>query len=108
MEYMSGEKQRIFAGELFGAKWKIKEGLMIIDLKVMRTLEPIMGKSFIEHWGYIRRLSKSTETESLYIAAVTEEPTDLEVIHVPQYTMDEALAYVKRRMPRFIAVKKNE
>lgn len=117
MEYMSGEKQRIFAGELFGAKWKIKVDSWfndkLIDLKVMRTLEPIMGKSFIEHWGYDIQAAVYQQVDGngtpFYIAAVTkEEPTDLEVIHVPQYTMDEALAYVKRRMPRFIAVKNGE
>ena len=56
MEFMSGEKQRIFTKELFGVPWKIKiDSLLpdkIVDLKVMRSMERIMGKSFVEHWGY--------------------------------------------------------
>lgn len=40
MKYMSGQKQVIMTGELFGAKWKIKmdsyiPGVAIVDLKVM-------------------------------------------------------------------------
>ena len=46
MEYMSGEKQRIFTAELFGIPWKIKvDSLLpdrIVDLKVMRSMERIM------------------------------------------------------------------
>ena len=117
MEYMAGEKQRIFTGELFGAPWKIKvDSLLpdkIVDLKVMRTLEPIMGKSFIEHWGYDIQGAVYQAVEGgnkpFYIAATTkEEPTNLEVIHVPQYTLDEALGYVERRMPHILAVKRGE
>ena len=42
-EYMSGEKQVIMTGELFGAKWKIKmdsyhPGKAIVDLKYMQSL----------------------------------------------------------------------
>ena len=40
MKYMSGQKQVIMTGELFGAKWKIKidsyiPDVAIVDLKVM-------------------------------------------------------------------------
>lgn len=117
MEYMSGEKQRIFTAELFGAQWKIKiDSLLpdkIVDLKVMRTLEPVMGKSFIEHWGYDIQGAVYQAVEGghkpFYIAAATkEEPTDLEVIHIPQYALDEALSYVERRMPHILAVKRGE
>ena len=42
-EYMSGEKQVIMTGELFGSKWKIKmdsyhPGRAIVDLKYMQSL----------------------------------------------------------------------
>ena len=43
MAHMSGQKQVIMAGELFGLPWKIKidsylEGIAIVDLKVMASL----------------------------------------------------------------------
>lgn len=67
MRFMSGQKQVIMTGELYGAKWKIKmdsylPGKAIVDLKVMRA---ISGKdatfyvkdcgsyvNFVENWGY--------------------------------------------------------
>ena len=56
MYYMSGRKQVVKTANLFGTDWKIKmdsyhRGRMIVDLKVMRSMERIMGKSFVEHWG---------------------------------------------------------
>lgn len=117
MEYMSGEKQRIFTLELFGAPWKVKVDSWLpdklVDLKVMRTLEPIMGRSFIEHWGYDIQGAVYQAIEGgrkpFYIAAATkEDPTDLEVIHIPQYALDEALGYVERRMPHIMSVKRGE
>ncbi len=43
MRYMSGQKQVIMTGELFGAKWKIKidsyiPDAAIVDLKVMASI----------------------------------------------------------------------
>lgn len=115
--YMGGEKQRIFTAELFGTAWKIKVDSWfadkLVDLKVMRTLEPIMGRSFIEHWGYDIQGAVYQAIEGgrkpFYIAAATkEEPPDLEVIHIPQYALDEALSYVERRLPHILAVKRGE
>lgn len=117
MDYMAGEKQKIFTADLFGTPWKIKVDSWfsdkLVDLKVMRTLEPIMGKSFIEHWGYDIQGMVYQAVEGghkpFYIAAATkEEPTDLEVIHIPQYALDEALGYVERRMTHILAVKRGE
>lgn len=116
-KYMGGEKQRIFTAELFGTPWKIKiDSLLpdkIVDLKVMRTLERIMGQSFITHWGYDIQGAVYQAVEGghkpFYIAATTkEDPTDLEVIHVEQYQLDEALEYVGKRMPHILAVKRGE
>ena len=49
MQYMSGEKQVIMTGELFGAEWKIKidsfvRGVAITDLKVMESITKLKGK----------------------------------------------------------------
>ncbi|MCB6366604.1 PD-(D/E)XK nuclease-like domain-containing protein [Intestinibacillus massiliensis] len=114
MDYMSGEKQRIFTGNLFGAPWKIKVDSWfadkLVDLKVMRTLEPIMGKPFIEHWGYDLQGAVYQTVEGgnkpFFIAAVTkEDPADLAVISIPQCVLEDALEYIRFRMPHILAVK---
>lgn len=118
MEYMNGKKQTIFTADLFGAKWKIKiDSLLpdkIVDLKVMRSMERIMGKSFVEHWGYDLQMAvyaavykavtgKELET---YLAVVTKQiPADMEIIHIPDWRREELLREIERKIPRILAVK---
>lgn len=63
MKYMSGQKQVIMTGELFGAKWKIKidsyiPKVAIVDLKVMSSItelkwvKDIGYLDFVRYWGY--------------------------------------------------------
>lgn len=121
MEYMSGEKQRIFTAKLFGADWKIKiDSLLtdkIVDLKVMRSMERIMGKSFVEHWGYDLQMAvyaavyKAVTGKELdtYLAVVTKQtPADLEIIEIPKWRRDELLAEVERNVPRILSIKTGE
>lgn len=126
MEYMSGKKQVIKTAKLFGTMWKIKidayhQGEKIVDLKVMRSLERIMGKSFVEHWRYDYQMAIYSEVEykanrkkkkerlPTYLAVATkEEVTDLEIIHIPQWRLNDCLEEVKKNMPRFIAYKKGK
>ena len=119
MEYMAGEKQIILTAELFGPPWKIKIdnyhlGDKIVDGKVMRSMERIMGKSFVEHWEYDLQMAvysavvKAVTGLDLetYLAVVTkQEPPDKEVIRIPQWRREEVLKDVERAMPRILAVK---
>lgn len=119
MYYMSGEKQVIMTAELFGTKWKIKldsylPGVMIVDGKVMRSMERIMGKSFVEHWGYDIQMAVYSEVVrrvtgfdlDTFLAVVTKQsPPDKDVIHVPRWRREECLSDVERDMPRILAVK---
>lgn len=118
MAYMSGEKQTIFTAEMFGAKWKIKiDSLLpykIVDLKVMRSMERIMGKSFVEHWGYDLQMAVYAEVYRIatgrvmdtYLAVVTkQEPSDMEIIHVPDWRREELLEDVAKRVPRILELK---
>lgn len=119
MEYMAGEKQIILTAELFGTRWKIKIdsyhlGDKIVDGKVMRSMERIMGKSFVEHWEYDLQMAiysavvKAVTGLDLetYLAVVTkQEPPDKEVIHIPQWRREEILNNVERAMPRILDVK---
>lgn len=63
MKYMSGQKQVIMTGELFGAKWKIKidsyiPKVAIVDLKVMASITELKWVKdlgyldFVRYWGY--------------------------------------------------------
>lgn len=121
MSYMSGEKQRIFNSPLFGVPWKIKvDSLLpdkIVDLKVMRSMDRVMGKSFVEHWGYDLQMAvyaavvkevtgKDLET---YLAVVTKQtPPDLEVIEIPKWRREEILYDVEKRTPRIMQVKSGQ
>lgn len=119
MEYMAGEKQIILTAELFGTPWKIKIdsyhlGDKIVDGKVMRSMERIMGKSFVEHWEYDLQMAiysavvKAVTGLDLetYLAVVTkQEPPDKEVIHIPQWRREDILKNVERAMPRILDVK---
>lgn len=118
MYYMSGKKQIILTREMFGTPWKIKidsyhPGSMIVDLKVMHSMERVMGKSFVEHWGYDHQMAVYSAVEGngleTYLAVVTkQEPSDLEVIHVPKWRREECLDEIARAMPRILAVKRAE
>ena len=115
MDYMGGKKQTIKTAELFGCKWKIKidsyhAGGKIVDLKVMRSMERIMGKSFVEHWGYDLQMAVYAAIEGndldTYLAVVTKEtPSDMEIIEIPKWRREEVLSDVAKNMPRILAVK---
>ena len=123
MDFMSGKKQIIFTAELFGCMWKTKidsyHENMIVDLKCMRSLERIMGKSLITHWGYDIQGAIYTEVENrfnkrdkrlpFYLAIATKEPiTNLEIVHIPDYQLDDCLLDVSKHMPRILAVKSGD
>lgn len=114
MRYMSGKKQEIRTAEMFGTLWKIKMDSYhpdkIVDLKVMRSMERIMGKSFVEHWGYDLQMAVYAAVEgrdlATYLAVVTkQDPPDIEVISIPRWRRVELLEDVKKNMPRILAVK---
>lgn len=115
MEYMGGKKQEIRTAPMFGANWKIKmdsyhPGDKIVDLKVMRSIERIMGKSFVEHWGYDLQMAVYAAVEGndldTYLAVATKQnPIDIEIIEIPKWRREELLGEVERNMPRILAVK---
>lgn len=113
MNYMSGEKQRIFTFEMFGVPWKMKmdsfiEGKCITDLKIIARTEwlykweyEIQGAVYqagVEANGYGRL--------PFYLATATKERiTDLNIFQIPDSVLDEALIEIEANMPQFIAVK---
>ena len=125
MRYLSGEKQTIMTAEMFGTEWKIKmdsyiPGIAIVDLKVMASISKpewvrdIGYLDFVRYWGYDIQGAVYQEIVyrvtgkrlKFYIAAATKESEpDIQVIHVTQNYLDEALGVVESNMPRILDVK---
>ena len=124
MEYMSGEKQVIMTGDIFGVPFKIKIDSYlpdkIVDLKIMRDFEPIYveGKgrvSFIEAWGYdiqaavYQEIVKQNTGKQLpfYIAAATKETdgADIQIIKMEQSELDVCLELMEDDVKRFALIK---
>lgn len=128
MKYMSGQKQVIMTGELFGTKWKIKmdsflPGIAIVDLKVMSSItklewvRDIGYLDFVRYWGYdiqgaiYQEIVRQNTGKKLpfFIAAVTKEnEPDIQIIHVTDNYLVEALNMVEANMGRVLRVKNGE
>lgn len=128
MKFMSGEKQVIMTGELFGTKWKIKmdsyiPGVAIVDLKVMASITKLewvkdLGYlDFVRYWGYdvqgaiYQEIVRQNTGKKLpfYIAGATKEnKPDIRIIQITQNYLDEALRMVEANMPRILRVKNGE
>jgi len=128
MEFLRGEHQQIFTGELFDVPWKMKADVMnsfgIVDLKTVKDFEPVykegLGRvSFIEAWGYdiqgavyqrIEQIASGrAEPLPFYIVAVTKEKVpDVAVIQIPQHILDTALKLVESKIDRFDLIKSGE
>ncbi|WP_027399833.1 PD-(D/E)XK nuclease-like domain-containing protein [Anaerovorax odorimutans] len=122
MRYMSGKKQVIKTGELFGVPWKIKidsyhEGKAIVDLKVMKDFEPIwvdgQGRiPFVEAWGYdiqaaIYQVIEGNNLPFFIAAATKQKPeSDIAIMSIPQEDIDIAKSIIQAHIQRFDDVKK--
>lgn len=119
MEYLSGEKQYIVWGEIFGVKFKGKiddyaEGKHLTDFKYMKDFQPVWtpyGKrNFIEAYYYNVELAifqelayqRSGVRTPAFIDAITKEtPEDVGVFSISQPTLDNALNNIlKPTLPR--------
>jgi hypothetical protein len=128
MKYMSGQKQVIMTGELFGAKWKIKidsyiPKVAIVDLKVMASITELKWVKdlgyldFVRYWGYdiqgavYQEIVRQNTGDKLpfYIAGATKEKEpDIRIIHVTDNYLQEALSVVEANMPRILRIKSGE
>ena len=124
MQCMSGEKQVIMTGEIFGIPWKINidsylKDIVITDLKIVESIKKMkwvrdLGYlDFIRYWGYDTQGAAYQEVVfqntgkrlPFYIAAATKEPTtDIEVIHVQDNFLREAMQTVKYHIERILSL----
>lgn len=128
MKYMSGKKQVIMTGELFGAEWKIKidshiQDVAIVDLKIMESITKLKWVKdlgyldFVRYWGYdiqgavyqeIVRQNTGKKLPFYITGATKEKEPDIQVIHVTDNYLQEALHVVEANMPRILRVKNRE
>ncbi len=123
-EYLSGQKQVIMTGNICGVPVKIKIDSLhddkIVDLKVMASLDNVYTDDngfcpFFEAWEYdlqgavYQEIVRQNTGKKLpfYLAAATKEKvTDIDIVHIPQDTLDLALDRFKRDIEAFDAMKK--
>jgi len=127
-----GQKEVIFTGSLFGAKWKIMIDIynptngVFVDLKTTRNIrqkywnETLRVKqNFIEYYDYLLQMAVYAEIERQnrggnnylqpHIVAVSkEEIPDKEVILIGTEFIKEKLLEVEAMLPHFIKVKNGE
>lgn len=125
MEYLKGEKQKIFTAELFGVPWKIAvdsyypEKGRFTDLKCVQNFEwSYIAKeqkrgSFVEAWGYNLQMAVYRQVIELatgeyldpFIVAVTKQDIpDKAIITFEQVELYEQLNKIEDHLDRIMAV----
>lgn len=128
MEFLSGEPQKIFTAEMFGAEWKCKidsyhKGKCIVDLKTVDDIYKTFWikdfgcMNFIEYWGYTTQLAiyqkivelNTGEKLPCYICAVdkTEHPA-IEIIQIPNDKLAQELSLIEYDVKHALALKYGE
>ena len=128
MAFMSGEKQVIMTGYLFGCDWKIKmdsyiPGKAIVDLKTANDLHRAWRvqdygyTSVPEYWGYTIQMAvyqkiveiNTGEKLPCYLAFITKEDSpELKLCYIDQMTLDHSLNEVEMNMSSVLMVKNGE
>lgn len=125
MEYLTGRKQVIMTGEISGVPVKImmdvyKKGKRIVDRKIVKDFENIYDPEkgsvpWFEYWGYdlqgavyqeIVRQNTGLKLPFFLSAATKEKITDLDLIEIPQHTLDFQLERFAENVERYDAMKK--
>lgn len=129
MDRLIGEKQKIFTGEMFGAKWKIcvdcyLAGVHIVDFKYMAEINKrfwvkAFGETnYIDFYGY--DIQAAIYQEIVYqntgerlpfyhaVADKTNPFPNYAIIQISEAKMKEKLIDIETNMPRLIQVKSGE
>ena len=129
MAYMSGEKQVIMTGYLFGCDWKIKIDSYLPDKAIvdLKTSSADLHKAWrvqdygfancAEYWGYTLQMAvyqKIVEINTgkklpCYLAFITKEDSpELKLCYIDQTTLDHSLNEIGMNMPSVLMVKNGE
>lgn len=127
---LEGEKEVIYTGELFGAKWKIKvdsinhERKTFSDIKTTQSLSKRFWSdkynkyvSFVEAYDYVLQMAiyreiifqNTGEYYAPYIVAITkEDPPDKAVLHFDDSRFDFEKEYAEIHTPTVLQIKQGE
>lgn len=128
MAYMSGDKQVIMTGYLFGCEWKIKmdsyiPDKAIVDLKTTADLHKawkVQDYGYVncaEYWGYTLQMAvyqKIVEINTgkklpCILAFITKEDSpEIKLCYIDQMTLDHSLNEIEMNMGDVLAVKSGE
>lgn len=123
MHYLNGRHQVIMTGEIEGVPFKIKMDSFdpkeyICDLKYMASLRsPNLFQPMINYWGYDTQAGCYQEIvfqnikkrlPFIFDVATKEKPAHLAVGEISQWNMDKAMEDVRKKIPRFAAIKRGE
>jgi len=128
MAYMSGDKQVIKTGYLFGCEWKIKmdsyiPDKAIVDLKTTADLHKawkVQDYGYVncaEYWGYTLQMAvyqKIVEINTgkklpCILAFITKEDSpEIKLCYIDQMTLDHSLNEIEMNMGDVLAVKSGE
>ncbi|RPJ97405.1 hypothetical protein CW357_00925 [Rummeliibacillus sp. TYF005] len=127
---LEGEKEVIYTGKLFGAKWKIKVDSINHDRKTfsdIKTTQSLSKRywsdkynkyvSFVEAYDYVLQMAiyreiifqNTGEYYSPYIVAVTKEnPPDKAVLHFDESRFDFEKEYAEIYTPGILEIKQGK
>lgn len=116
LKFLSGEKQKIFTGTLFGVKWKIKidsylENKCIVDLKTTYTVKKLPDYRYDIQGAIYQKIVELNTGKRLPFYLAVAEKTKVPGLYIYQITnevLDLALAEVESKIKHFDAVKKGE
>ena len=123
VEYLSGEKQKVFVGEIAGVPFKGKldiyrENERIVDLKYVAShRSPNLFENVVDYWNYTLQgaayvelvRQKTGKVLPFYLILITKEkPAHFAVVKLEQFDMDIELDKVKPAIPRYQAIKNGE
>lgn len=128
MQYMSGEKQKIFTGYMFGTHVRCKldsyiPGKAIVDLKTTSSLHKAWRiqdqgyVSVVEYWFYTGQLAwyrevvkqATGETLPCYLAFVTNEDNpEICIVNVDDMELENALDEIRMNMNSVLMVRNGE
>jgi len=124
MDYLSGEKQTIWTGEIFGLPFKAKldvyePGQRIVDLKTVKDLNPVYVEgegrlAYYDAWNWPLQLAiyqelvrqNTGDRLPTFLAVVTkEDPPTLDLVEIPQWKLNAEMDYLEQILPRLDAIK---
>lgn len=125
MQYMTGKKQVIKTGTVFGLPFKAKFDVYrrnkkwsdnrIVDLKTVKDMKPVYVPEqgmvdFATRWNWPLQgaIYQAIDGHHLpfYLAVITkEDPPEIDVIQVEQSRLDAEMAFLEQKMPLLDAMK---